>query len=429
MRERTPSLVDASALLSLLEVSRQLAAQHELDDVLELILHTGREVLEVDRGTVFLYDAARQELYSRVATGGESIRVPVDRGIAGECARTRQTIIVNDCYADPRFNPEVDRRTGYHTTCLIAVPLVGIDHELVGVLQMLNTRDGRFNSDDRVVAELLAAQAAVAIQRTLLLAERMVKLKLQHDLAVARDIQQNVLLRKLPRVPGYSLSVYNQPADATGGDIYDIIPLSPNPHPDHDEASPLLLMVADATGHGIGPALNVTELRSMLRLGLRLSADLPRLLVQINQQLADDLPSDRFITAFLGVLDPLRHEVRYHAAGQGPLLHYRAAAREAVWREPSTTPLGMFSDIDVDAPPPVRMERGDLLVVLTDGFYEYQSAAGEELGTARISELIQRVHRRPVEEILSALLLYLQDFAGSAPQVDDLTAMLVKREI
>lgn len=424
MRERTPSLVDASALLSLLEVSRQLAAQHELDDVLELILHTGREVLEVDRGTIFLYDAARQELYSRVATGGESIRVPVDRGIAGECARTRQTIIVNDCYADPRFNPEVDRKTGYRTTCLIAVPLIGIDHELVGVLQMLNSRDGRFNSDDRVVAELLAAQAAVAIQRTLLLEERMVKLKLQHDLAVARDIQQNVLLRRLPRCPGYSLSVYNQPADATGGDIYDIIPLN-----EDDEASPLLLMVADATGHGIGPALNVTELRAMLRLGLRLSADLPRLLVQINQQLTDDLPSDRFITAFLGVLDPLRHEVRYHAAGQGPLLHYRAATREAVWREPSTTPLGMFPEIDVDAPPPIRMERGDLLVLLTDGFYEYQNAAGEELGTARISELVQRVHRRPVEEILAGLLLCLQDFAGSAPQVDDLTAMLVKREI
>ncbi|HSN98411.1 MAG TPA: GAF domain-containing SpoIIE family protein phosphatase [Candidatus Nanopelagicales bacterium] len=423
MRERTPSLVDASALLSLLEVSRQLAAQHQLDDVLELILHTGREVLDADRGTIFLYDAAHQELYSRVATSSDKIRVPVDRGIAGECARVRQTIVVEDCYADPRFNPEVDRHTGYRTRCLIAVPLIGIDHELVGVLQVLNARSGRFAHDDRIVAELLAAQAAVAIQRTLLLEERMVKLKLQHDLAIARDIQQNVLIRRLPRCPGYSLSVFNQPADATGGDIYDIIPLG-----EQNGTIPLLLLIADATGHGIGPALNVTELRAMIRVGVRLSADLETLLRHVNEQLEEDLPSDRFITAFLGVLDPTRHEIVYHAAGQGPVLHYRASAREAVWRDPSTTPLGMFPDMTADPPPPIHMEPGDLLVLLTDGFYEYQNAAGEELGCARVADLMHRLHHLPVDQILSTLLAELQEFAGSAPQIDDLTAMLVKRE-
>lgn len=423
MRERTPSLIDASALLSILEVSRQLAAKHQLTDVLALILRTGREVLDADRGTVFLYDAERSELYSRVALGETSIRFPADRGIAGECARTRQTIVVDDCYADPRFNPEVDRRTGYRTHCLIAVPLIGLDDELVGVLQMLNARAGRFTSDDRTVAELLAAQAAVAIQRTLLLEERLIKLKLQRDLAIARDIQQNVLVRRLPRCPGYSLSVFNQPADATGGDIYDVFRLD-----ERAEDSPLMLVVADATGHGIGPALSVSEFRSMLRLGLRLSPDLEAVMVQVNQQLVDDLPDNRFITAFLGVLDPHQHQVTYHAAGQGPLLHYRAAARELVWHNPSTTPLGMFSELEIDAPPPIGMAPGDLLVLLTDGFYEYQNSAEEMFGYARVGELVQRLHERPVSEILAELLSNLREFAGPAPQKDDLTAVLVKRE-
>ncbi|AKT43541.1 PP2C family protein-serine/threonine phosphatase [Chondromyces crocatus] len=424
MRDRTPSLVDASSLLSILEVSRRLAVQHELDDVLELILHTGREVLGAERGTVFLYDTARRELYARVATGGTAIRFPADRGIAGECVRSRKTVVVNDCYADPRFNPEVDRQTGFRTRCLIAVPLVGIDQELVGVLQMLNTSGDQFTWDDQTVAELLAAQAAVAIQRTLLLEERLIKLKLQHDMAIARDIQQNVLVRRLPPCPGYTLSAYNQPADATGGDIYDIIPLD-----QHAEASPLLLLVADATGHGIGPALNITQLRAMLRLGLRLSADLPLLLNHINQQLVQDLPGDRFITAFLGVLDPIQHQVRFHAAGQGPVLHYRATTGEIVWRETSTTPLGMFPEIDVEPPPPIHMDPGDLLVLLTDGFYEYQNAAGEELGPERVGELIARIHENPVDQILATLLSMLREFAGSSRQNDDLTALLVKREV
>jgi phosphoserine phosphatase len=420
---RTPSLIDASALLSILDVSRKLAAPCDLTELLQLILQKGCEVIGADRGTVFLYDAPSRELYSRVATRETSIRFSSAKGIAGECARKRETIVVDDCYADARFNQEIDRRTGYRTRCLIAVPLIGLHDELVGVLQMLNAASGRFGPDERDLAELLAAQAAVAIQRTLLLEERLVMLKLQRDLAIARDIQQNVLLRRLPRCPGYSISVYNQPADDTGGDIYDVIRLE-----DQSEASPLLLVLADAAGHGIGSALSVTEFRAMLHIGLRLSADLETLMLQINQQLEDDLPDNRFITAFLGVLDPRAHRVTYHAAGQGPLLHYRAARGDVVWCEPSTTPLGIFRELDVDIAPPILMEPGDLLVLLTDGFYEYQDAAGRFFGKERVSELVHRLRDQPVSDVLAGLISEVRDFAGSAPQIDDLTALLVKRD-
>jgi phosphoserine phosphatase len=391
--------------------------------MLELILQKGSELIGADRGTIFLYDAPTKELYSRVSTGKTSIRFAADKGIAGQCARLRETIVVDDCYADPRFNPEIDRRTGYRTECLIAVPLIGLDDHLVGVLQVLNAASGRFGPDERQIAELLAAQAAVAIQRTLLLEERLVMLKLQRDLAIARDIQQNVLLRKLPQCPGYSLSVFNQPADDTGGDIYDVIRMRPDA-----ESSPLLLVLADAAGHGIGSALSVTEFRAMLHIGLRLSADLGTLMVQINQQLTEDLPDYRFITAFLGVLDPATHLITYHAAGQGPLLHYRAALGEAVWYESSTTPLGIFYDLDIDLAPPITMSPGDLLVLLTDGFYEYQDAAGGFFGKERVSDLIHRLRDRPVSDVLASLLLELRKFAGQVPQTDDLTALLVKRD-
>ncbi|AUX46284.1 protein phosphatase [Sorangium cellulosum] len=423
MRAGTPSLIDASSLILILDVSRKLAAPCDLTELLGLIIQTGREVIGADRGSVFLYDEEAKELYSRVATGETQIRVSIDKGIAGECARKRQTILVEDCYKDPRFNPEIDRRTGYHTKSLITVPLIGLDDKLVGVLQMLNSRAGSFGPDERDVAELLAAQAAVAVQRTLLLEERMIKIKLEHDLTIAREIQQNVLLRRLPRCPGYSLSVFSKPADDTGGDIYDVIRLD-----ERADMSPLLLLLADAAGHGIGPALSVTQFRAMLRIGLRLSADMEALLHHINQQLIEDLPGDRFITAFLGILDPATHQVRYHAAGQGPLLHYRAAEGQVVWRDPSTTPLGMFMDLDLAPTPPLVMAPGDLLVLLTDGFYEYQDAAGQVFGKERVGDLIHRLHHRPTSDILGALLAEVRRFAGTAKQIDDLTALLVKRD-
>ncbi|MGK3986137.1 SpoIIE family protein phosphatase [Sorangium sp. So ce136] len=423
MRVGTPSLIDASSLILILDVSRKLAAPCDLTELLELIIKTGREVIGADRGSVFLYDEEAKELYSRVATGETQIRVSIDKGIAGECARRRQTILVEDCYADARFNPEIDRRTGYHTKSLITVPLIGLDDKLVGVLQMLNSVVGHFGPDERDVAELLAAQAAVAVQRTLLLEERMIKIKLEHDLTIARDIQQNILLRRLPRCPGYSLSAFSKPADDTGGDIYDVIRLD-----ERADASPVLLLLADAAGHGIGPALSVTQFRAMLRIGLRLSADMDSLMHHINQQLLEDLPNDRFITAFLGILDPATHQLRYHAAGQGPLLHYRAAEGQAVWRDPSTVPLGMFKDLELPPTPPLVMAPGDLLVLLTDGFYEYQDAAGQVFGKERVGDLIHRLHARPTSDILGALLAEVRRFAGSAKQIDDLTALLVKRD-
>ncbi|MGK3959652.1 PP2C family protein-serine/threonine phosphatase [Sorangium sp. So ce118] len=423
MRVGTPSLIDASSLILILDVSRKLAVPCDLTELLELIIKTGREVIGADRGSVFLYDEEAKELYSRVATGETQIRVSIDKGIAGECARRRQTILVDDCYADARFNPEIDRRTGYHTKSLITVPLIGLDDKLVGVLQMLNSVVGHFGPDERDVAELLAAQAAVAVQRTLLLEERMIKIKLEHDLTIARDIQQNILLRRLPRCPGYSLSAFSKPADDTGGDIYDVIRLD-----ERADASPVLLLLADAAGHGIGPALSVTQFRAMLRIGLRLSADMDSLIHHINQQLLEDLPNDRFITAFLGILDPATHQLRYHAAGQGPLLHYRAAEGQVVWRDPSTVPLGMFKDLDLPPTPPLVMAPGDLLVLLTDGFYEYQDAAGQVFGKERVGDLIHRLHARPTSDILGALLAEVRRFAGSAKQIDDLTALLVKRD-
>ncbi|MGK4002525.1 GAF domain-containing SpoIIE family protein phosphatase [Sorangium sp. So ce1036] len=423
MRVSTPSLIDASSLILILDVSRKLAAPCDLTELLELIIKTGREVIGADRGSVFLYDEEAKELYSRVATGESSIRVSIDKGIAGECARKRQTVVVDDCYADPRFNQEIDRRTGYHTKSVITVPLIGLDDRLVGVLQMLNSAAGHFGPDERDVAELLASQAAVAVQRTLLLEERMIKLKLEHDLTIAREIQQNVLLRRLPRCPGYSLSAFSKPADDTGGDIYDVIQLD-----ERSDASPLLLLLADAAGHGIGSALSVTQFRAMLRIGLRLSADMEALVHHINQQLIDDLPGDRFITAFLGTLDPTTHQIRYHAAGQGPLLHYRANEGQVIWREPTTTPLGMFKDLDLPAAPPIVMAPGDLLVLLTDGFYEYQDAAGQVFGKERVGDLIHRLHARPTSDILGALLAEVRRFAGAARQIDDLTALVLKRD-
>ena len=93
----------------------------------------------------------------------------------------------------------------------------------------------------------------------------------------------------------------------------------------HLDDGRLFVMLGDASGHGIGPALSATQLAGMLRVALRLGAGLDAIFAQVNNQLVEDLPDEHFVTAFVGLLDRRQHCVEFHSAGQGPLLHYQAA--------------------------------------------------------------------------------------------------------
>ena len=197
----------------LLDVARRLGATAELDPLLETIAAAATAVLDCERASVFLLDRAAGELSSRVATGiadspVKEIRFPIGVGIAGEVARTGTVVNLPDAYADPRFNPEFDRRSGFHTRSMLAVPLADHDGTTVGVLQVLNKRGGSFGPRDEQLAGFLGGQAGVAVQRQLLLAHYAEKQRIERDLAIARDIQQRLLPKDAPVVPGFDIATW-----------------------------------------------------------------------------------------------------------------------------------------------------------------------------------------------------------------------------
>lgn len=410
-----------AALMGLLAVSRQLAAPMDLATLLSLVIDAGREVLATERGSVLLYDARERELYAKVATGHNDIRLTIDSGIAGACARTRKTINVPDVEADPRFNPHIDRGTGFRTRCLVSVPLIGLDEELVGVMQLLNPARGYFDDGDENIAEVLASHAAVAIQRERLLAERILRLKMERDLEAARVIQEGVLPRLLPIPAGYDVAGFSRPAEQTGGDIYDVIRMGT------PASSPIALLLADASGHGIGPALSVVQVRAMLRMGLRLGATLMDLVRQIDAQLLQDLGDDQFVTAFVGCLDPVAHDLTYHAAGQGPLLHYHAADERAEWRGASALPLGIAEVTDMPSALKMYLEPGDVVALITDGVFECANPDGETFGEDRVVELVAQNRTLDARSMIDALVRAVDAFTEGSAQADDLTAIIVRR--
>ncbi len=411
-------MLDGRDLERILEITRQLARPLDLNTMLAQVIEAARTVLRADRGTVFLYDPDGDELFSAVATGTGTLRIPAGRGIVGECARTRSVINVPEAYVDPRFNPDVDRQTGYKTRCLLTVPLVGHDDVLVGVLQVLNKKVGVFSVEDEQMATALGAQCAVALQRARLLKELVAKEKMERELAVARDIQMRFLPRDLTSPAGYDLAGWSRAADETGGDTFDIIGVG---------GSAIVLLLGDATGHGIGPALSVTQVRSMLRMGVRLGAGLDDTFRHINDQLADDLAPNRFVTAFLGMLDAGSHRVTYHAGGQAPLLWFHAADLRCEWLDSSTIPLGMMPMLRRKEPRVLDLAPGDILGLMTDGIFEYENPGGEQFGELRVGDLVTAHRTEPMSALVERIVRDVGVFASGAPQNDDMTILLVRR--
>jgi len=324
------SRLSTQDLETLLGVTSALAAPFDLMTMLGAVVDAAKQVLKADRGSVWLHEPSTDELVLLIATGIAPVRVHSGAGLVGACARERAVINVPDCYADARFDPAVDRATGYKTRCMLTLPLIDHHDRLVGVMQVLNKAGGVFDADDEQLATALAAQCAVALQRVRMTEQLIEGEKMRQALEMARVVQMSTLPSSMPSVDGYEVACTFRPAELTGGDTYDVALIEQG----------LLVVLGDATGHGIAPALTVTQMQAMLRMAFRLGADLDRAYVQVNNRLAETLADDRFVTAFIGLLDPRTHALRFHSGGQGPIFHFRAADGAFERYKPTSFPLG-----------------------------------------------------------------------------------------
>lgn len=408
---------ETEVLRRILDVARKLAVTPDLGALLRMIVDATCDVLACERATIFLYDKEADELYSRVATGDRQIRFPAGRGVAGAAAKQRVIVNVPDAYADERFNREIDRKTGFVTRNLLTFPLENLSGDLIGVLQALNKHDRPFDAKDEDLARTLAAQAGVALDRGRLIEEYADKQRMARDLHIARSIQQQLFPKRPPNVPGYDVCGWNRSADETGGDCYDFVPL---------EDGRLAVILADASGHGVGAALVIAQCRSILRAMLSVTRDLSRIASGANTLLCEDLSDERFVTAFVGLLDPRAHVIDYVSAGQGPLLLVSSDGAES--RSANGLPLAVLPDIEAGPPARFELPPGSTLALLTDGFFETLGADQQQYGEERLANFIRTRSRATLSDLIAALHADVCAFAAGQPQADDLTAVLIRRQ-
>lgn len=241
---------------------------------------------------------------------------------------------------------------------------------------------------------------------------------LDREIQIAHEIQSATLPSFMPCVPGYDFAGRFWPTDRTGGDTFDIVAIDPEQ---------IFVLLGDATGHGIGPALSALQVQSMFRVALRLGADLDDAFKHVNDQMVEDLPDGRFVTAVFGLLNTVSHVFRFHSAGQGPILHYQHATNECEWFEPTHFPMGFIEHTELQESQHLHMAPGDILALITDGIYEYENERKEQFGMARVGKLVRSNKDLPMAELMELLKVEAQAFGSGAPQLDDITIVLIQR--
>src|SRR5215469_496929 len=240
--------------------------------------------------------------------------------------------------------------------------------------------------------------------------------RVQHDLETARDIQQALLPQIPPDIPGISVAGWNKPADDTGGDFYDW-----NLLPD----GRLIVVLGDVTGHGIGPALLASACRAYARSGFAAHGDLLPALTQINASISRDLDPSRFVTFAAVSCAPGSGTLEVLSAGHGPILMYIASTDSFHLIDSQGVPLGILPELVSGPPAKIDLQKGDIFLLITDGFVEFENPAQEEIGTGRLEEAVRRARALPPAQIIQALYQAVLAFSNGTRQQDDLTAVLI----
>jgi len=242
--------------------------------------------------------------------------------------------------------------------------------------------------------------------------------KVQVSLELAKAIQQNLLPKSPPKLPGIELSGRCEYCDETGGDYYDFIEL---------DGGRMGVAVGDVTGHGVGAALLMATARSVLRSNARrFDRDPAGLLGVLNGHLVADSGCDKFITLFYGLIDPADKSLIWASGGHDPGMWYHKQTGRIEELPNTGMPVGLMEEASYEQLGPVFLQAGDVVVVGTDGIWEARDRRGEMFGKERLRDIITKRADEPAERICSRIIEEVTEFMGSTAQSDDITLVVIK---
>ncbi len=367
-------------------------------------------------------DTQRMQMGSRAKFIEQVLRsesFPVGEGIVGRVAATGRGELVVNAPGDPRIVKHDDPALVVRS--VIAAPIM-VREKLIGVLCVCNAADGLpFTGTDYSLVETLAEQAGLAVHNADFVALQVEKQRIDLDLTLASDVQQMLLPREMPLMPGLEIDARYMAAQKVGGDFYDVFPL---------EGGRLGVAVADVSGKGISASLLMAICRTQLRAVAPRHASPAAALRDLNRGLSSDIRAGMYVTMTYAIIDAARSQVVFARAGHELPLLARTVGSEFSheFLGSEGMPLGLvdgevFDGAIVDRE--VGFGVGGTLVLFTDGLTEAPNDDGREFGNARLADVVRANRDQPAAAVNTAIMKAVSSFSRGEPR-DDFTLLTIR---
>lgn len=416
-----PKLTVVDKLRMLLDITKTISQSLDLEEVLKLVMDTVGSLVSFDAAGIYVLetnsiDGEEQVVFKSKVIRGYKIsfdliepKLKLGEGFIGHVAQSGEPLISSDVLSDERYFPARKR-----TRSEMVAPIVSNDR-VIGVFDLESDKEDAYSEDDLAILQLLASQVAIIIEKVQLHEQLIEKRRLQAQLEIAREVQLELLPDTDPEVPGFETSAYIFPTEEVSGDYYDWVRIF------DDQVA---IIVADAVGKGIPAALLMSFLRASLRAGVQIGYAPQVAFSKVSDLLWDSVEDHQFITAIYGILDATNRTFVYSNAGHNPPLLVKANGDHR-YVEFGDLPLGMFRQTYYHQHY-IRIERGDVLVLYTDGITESENVDGEQYGEERFARRVYEGAHLSAKELVQFIREGLTEFTESDSLEDDCTMFILK---
>ncbi len=400
----------------LYEIGKKLSGSLTLDEVLEKIINSLHQVINLDAAGVFVINANSDEVDSiySIGYGPEpevDLHTKMGQGLVGYAAKLGGPIIVPDVSKDDRY---IKSRSASKSELVVPI---NVDDRIVGVLNLESDELNAYNQKDVDLVTTFASHAGITIERARLHQKLIISRQLEQQLKIARDIQSSFLPRDNPHLDGYDICGFNKSSEEVGGDYYDFIKII---------ESQTGIAIGDVSGKGIPASLIMASYRASLIAEIRNNYSIRTICQKVNDLLCESITVGNFVTAVYGVLDSKNHIFTFSNCGHNLPVLVRDNGEVEYLKEGGQV-LGVTTSIEFEERP-LFVGKGDIFLFYTDGVSEVFDEKENEFGLERLIDIVKENKTKSAENIKEVIYNQVRQFASRDHSFDDFTMIIIKRE-
>ncbi|HTH38077.1 MAG TPA: SpoIIE family protein phosphatase [Pyrinomonadaceae bacterium] len=402
------------------KVGVALLASSGLDETLNQVASLVFEAVPAERCVIMLRDdedgGNMKIKVARIRGKEETIEeVRISRSVMDEVLKNGKSVLTADAQHDPRFASQTMALSGIRS--VLAVPLSVDERNIFGLIYADSpTYEATFSEEHLNILTTLASVGSIRVENATLLEERLERERMEHELELATEIQQRFQPSGPPLVPGYEFQGISFSCYEIGGDYYDFI---------ERRDGRMLIALGDVSGKGTAAALLMSSLHAAIHAQISANSSLERTVSSVNQYLAENTPTNRFVTLFAAELDPATGKFTYINAGHNPPLIGRLDG-SIEQLSSGGFPLGIIPTAEFEQGE-IELRPGESLVIYSDGVSEANNLNGDEFGLDRLANVIKSNLTASAAGLRDRVESALSSFTKTAPANDDITLVIVKR--